>query len=216
MILTVIQARMSSTRLPGKILLPIAGKSILQHVIDAAPEPKVVAMPLQDLEDFILHGPDVPDVMGDIVWYDGDINDVLSRFYHAWRKFKPEADWILRICADCPMLTKRFVNHFLIQVGIKYEDTIYTNRPYDPDGSDMELFSVKVLKMAHEYATDLYDREHVTPWIYRHFNVFRESIFDRPIGPENPEDKCSVDTLEDYEKVKNLMEKDLTNPKKRV
>ena len=203
MILTIIQARMSSTRLPGKILMPIAGKPILQHVIDAAPEPKVVAMPLRERADFLLHG---PDLRGNVCWYDGDVNDVLGRFYHAWKDYKPEVDWILRLTADCPMLTRRVVLAFLRRAGLKSFDTIYTNRPYDPDGADMELFSTTALEMAHKNATDPYDREHVTPWIYHHFNVQRSSILGRPLGPENPEEKCSVDTQEDYEKVKKLME----------
>lgn len=84
--------------------------------------------------------------------------------------------------------------------------TIYTNRPYDPDGFDMELFSVEALKMAHEHATEPYDREHVTAWMYRHLNVRRLSVFGRPVGPENPEEKVSIDVMADYEKVKKLME----------
>jgi len=199
-ILTIIQARLGSTRLPGKILLPIAGKPIIQHVYNAAPEPKVVAAPWSD--HGLFHGFDVKNV----VWYDGDPNDVLGRFYHTWRACKSEVDWILRLTADCPMLTQPIIRKFIIRMGQRNYDTIYTNRPWDPDGYDMELFSSDTLEMAHKYATDPYDREHVTPWIYRHFHVQRSSIVGRPVVPENPAEKVSVDTQENYEKVRAIME----------
>lgn len=224
MILTIVQARLGSTRLPGKILLPIAGKPILRHVYDAAPEPKVVAMPLAEHDQFISKAIAANKSMGvNIIFPDVDPDDVLGRFYVAWRDRCPEADWILRLTADCPMLTREIVERFLsdemrstttskpgkgtvtITEHLK-PMTIYTNRPYDLDGFDMELFSVEALKMAHEHATEPYDREHVTAWMYRHLNVHRFSVFGRPVGPENSEEKVSVDTMEDYEKVKNRME----------
>lgn len=206
MLLTIIQARLGSTRLPGKILLPIAGKPILQHVYEAAPEPKVVAIPNSDrLEISKYFG-------GALAGYEGDSDDVLGRFNYAYEwaqeTTKSEIHWILRLTADCPMLTRGIVEKFIREphfYGLQ-RNFIYTNRPWDPDGYDMELFSVEALKMAHEKATDPYDREHVTSWLYRHLNVRRFSVFGWPPQPENPEEKVSVDTLEDYEKVKNLME----------
>jgi spore coat polysaccharide biosynthesis protein SpsF len=200
MILSIVQARISSTRLPGKVLMPIADKPILKWVVDALPEPKIVSTSALDTE-IIEWCRD-----NNIAVFGGPLSDVLKRFYLTWEYAKPKTDWILRVCADCPMLTRRVVLAFLRRVGLKSFDTIYTNRPYDPDGADMELFSTTALEMAHKNATDPYDREHVTPWIYRHFNVQRSSILGRPLGPENPEEKCSVDTEEDYLKVKNLME----------
>ena len=202
MILSVIQARLGSTRLPGKILMPIAGKPILQHVYDAAPEPKVVAMPFSDREVMGKSG-----FQGEIAYYNGDENDVLGRFYSIWQGLAFEADWILRLTADCPLLNRERVERFIKDSLYKHTwNTIITNRPWDPDGYDMELFSAKALAFAHEQAHESNDREHVTPWLYRHLNVRRFSIFGREPGPEKPEEKCSVDTLEDYQRVKELME----------
>ena len=200
MILSIVQARISSTRLPGKVLIPINGKTILEHVVNAVPEPKIVATSGLDTE--------IIEWCKDhhVAVFGGPLDDVLKRFYLAWEYAAPKSDWILRVCCDCPMLTREMVERFIIKAGRRYADTIYTNRPWDPDGYDMELFSIQALEMAHEHATDPYDREHVTPWMYRHYCVFRDSVFDRPIGPENPQDKVSIDTLDDYEKVKKLME----------
>src|SRR5512135_2731190 len=126
MILTIIQARLGSTRLPGKILLPIAGKPILQHVIDAAPEPKKIAMTLADSA----HIP----YTSDVLFYNLDPDDVLSRFYYTWEDHHPEADWILRLTADCPMLTREVVDRFIEMANwfdisrYEYPYTIFTNR----------------------------------------------------------------------------------------
>ena len=200
MILAIIQARLGSTRLPGKILMDIAGESILQHVIDSAPEPKIVAMPQSD---YLVMG----DYLFPIRYYEGDPNDVLGRFYHTWQSCEPNATWILRLTADCPILTKHLVAKFLINaIPLCAPWTIVTNRPRDPDGYDMELFSTKALNLAHEQAHEPYDREHVTPWMYRNLNVTRFSLFDRKPEPEDPAEKVSVDTQEDYEKVKKIME----------
>lgn len=207
MILTIIQARLGSTRLPGKILLPIAGKPILQHVYEAVPEPKMVAMPTQDDALEISH------LKGVVYWPPVFVNpnDVLSRFYNAWQDFKPEADWILRLTADCPMLTReiveKFLNYFSSWHGDSLVWTIFTNRPWDVDGIDLELFSAKALQMAHEKATEPYDREHVTSWLYRHLRVERFSILGNEVGHPEPEPKLSIDTLEEYHFVKDLMEK---------
>lgn len=212
MILSVVQARMTSTRLPGKVLMEIGGKPLLQWVYDALPEPKVVAAPLIERAGFILRMP--PDLKGNVCWYDGDVNDVLERFYQTALAWPDRPDWILRACADSPMLTRELVERFIVNFTQTYyrrkkteaDWTIYTNRPWDPDGFDLELFSFKALAMAHKYSIDPQEREHVCGWMYRHLNVVRFSLFRRPPGPDRPEDKVSVDTEEDYLKVKALME----------
>lgn len=211
MILSIAQARMSSTRLPGKILKEITGKTILEHVYDALPEPRVIALAGEPETVHLWQW------LADrkIQWVYGDVDDVLDRFFRTYETFSItmniNPDWILRVCCDCPMLTKEIVANFIEEAWLSILDngdkfTIYTNRPYDPDGFDLELFSVEALKMAHEHATEPYDREHVTAWMYRHLNVRRFSVFGRPVGPENPEEKVSIDVMADYEKVKKLME----------
>ena len=171
----------------------------MQWVVDALPEPKKVATSLEDNEiiDYCCKN--------NIPFSAGPLDDVLERFYLA-STVTSEIDWILRVCCDCPMLTREIVERFLLLELDRQPYTIYTNRPWDPDGYDMELFSVEALKKAHEHATESYDREHVTPWLCRHFNVRRLSVFGREPQPENPQDKVSVDILDDYEKVKKLME----------
>jgi len=201
--LTIIQASSLSTRLPNKIALEIAGKSILQHIYDAAPEPKLVTVPANDAT-----AKRICDQIG-AKWVTGPFKDLISAYLIAADKHK---GWILRMTADCPMLTPELVNKFLshtrmLHKAYPFSDwTILSNRPWDPDGYDLEAFSVEGLRLADKYATDAHDREHLCPWMYRHFIVERYSLLGRPCGPELPEEKVSVDTPEDYERVKALME----------
>ena len=216
-ILTIIQARMGSERLPGKVLMDICGKPMLQWVIEAAPEPKVVAIAAEP------DGQQLANLCAELgVYYSfGSPEDVLGRFWNAVDELQvteceTDVGWILRLTADCPMLTREILETFIelceraSHAGDRY--TIYTNRPHDPDGYDMELFSVKALGLAHQHATAPHDREHVTPWMYRHLSVVRFSVLGRPVGPERAEEKVSVDTAEDWEKVRRLMRCQTTTP----
>lgn len=218
-ILSIVQCRMTSTRLPGKVLMEIGGKPILQWVVEALPEPRVVATSTDESDRSISEWC----LKNQVQVSCGPLDDVLGRFYRVASRWRDRPGWILRACADSPMLTRQVVEDFIkgiiglsarydqngyIQLGTFDKTTIYTNRPWDPDGYDLELFSFDALKMAHENATDPYDREHVTPWLYRHLSVVRFSLFGRPPGPDRPEDKVSVDTIEDLEKVRKLLKEE--------
>lgn len=212
-VLTIIQARLGSTRLPQKVLLPIAGKPLWQHVYDAAPEPKVLALPQEEYQEWDFH------LLGTTTKrYYGPTLDVLRRFYGAWSAFGEGCRWILRLTADCPMIRREqiaglfggipCVQSTLCDVGIEpnvLDGSIVTNRPRDIDGLDMELFTSTMLRFAHDNATDPDDREHVTPFMYRVGSVARVSVTGSPrIHIEGG--KVSIDTLEDYNRVKALME----------
>jgi spore coat polysaccharide biosynthesis protein SpsF len=198
--LTIVQVRIGSTRLPGKALLPIAGKPMLAYVIEAAPEPMIVACPATDYAIM-----DICRELGVPFAKHLNTDDVLSRFVVALDMAEAAhgvpIEWVLRITADCPMLTQAFVLRFLRMCD--YEPgTIYTNRPGDPDGLDLELFSVDALRWASRKTTSKYNREHVTPIMYRYLTVRRLRV-----STLDPRAKISVDTREDYLLVKALMER---------
>ena len=206
-VLTIIQARLSSTRLPGKVLLPIAGKTMLEHVIDAAPEPRILAIPNDEpkLSEFSKNL--------EIDVFEGPPHDVLSRFWQAMLFYELEflagkkVDYILRLTADCPRLTKAMVVTFISRIfcpSAPPEAMILTNRPNDPDGYDMELFSRWALEQAYENTFYPADREHVTTWMYRVLDVIRVPIFGE-LG-KAMEVKVSVDTHNEYRYVKKMLE----------
>lgn len=171
----IIQARLTSTRFPNKILEKIDGKTMLQYVIDNVLRGTritqvIVAIP---------KGQDIP--FRNAFKYEGSENNVLERYYMCAQKY--QADTVVRITSDCPMITP-----YIIDIAIDTYSKI--NLPYlvfaPICGSDVEVFSFRLLQEAHLYATDPYDREHVTPYMKR-------------------KTKLSVDTPADLVKVKKFL-----------
>ena len=202
-VLSIIQVRVGSTRLLGKALLPINGKPMFQHVVEAAPFPKIVAIPQGDLIlASMCRDLDVPFAAHP------NQDDVLARFVKALKvasaHYDYEFDYILRLTGDCPLLTKAFVLKFIraCELDRDQQDTIYTNRPGDPDGLDLELFPVWALHKANTSTVELYDREHVTPALYRMLKVKRLRLSGLP-----PKVKISVDVREEYLLVKHIKER---------
>jgi len=202
MILTIIQARMSSTRLPGKVLLPIANKPMLYWTIRAAKQTPLVDKVIvatsnteedERLRDYALHYVDV---------LPGDLHDVLGRFYLAALCYSPTH--IVRLTADCPMVDPEIIDK-VISAHLYGDYDYTTNSGFQgsyPDGQDVEVFTMKTLTRAAKLATKPYDREHVTSFMRNRqmFNIGR--VYCKNAGNK----KYSVDTKEDYERVKEEME----------
>ena len=179
--LAIIQARMGSSRFPGKVLQPLAGKAILSHIVE-----RLRAVP--SIDDLVVALPD-----GDsdqalrtfcrehrISFWAGSENDVLARFYGAAQRYR--GDPIIRVTADCPLVDPGTVEAIL---------GIYCSGQYDyvsvaaganaeglsegrfPDGLDVECCSFAALEEAWRYATDPRDREHVTRFLWRQKDRFR-------------------------------------------
>jgi spore coat polysaccharide biosynthesis protein SpsF len=155
----IIQARMTSKRFPGKSMALLAGKPVLQHVIERCQKVHgidkiVVAMPATEES--------IP--MIDLCWVIdvpvscGSEDDVLRRYYTA--ALNEELTTIMRITADCPLIDPKRCHNVLIS-HYWYKDD------YTSNGIDCEVFSFAMLERAHKGATDPYDREHVTPWMKR-------------------------------------------------
>jgi spore coat polysaccharide biosynthesis protein SpsF len=177
----IIQARMGSNRLPGKVLMPIMGKPMLWHIVR-----RVRAVP--SIDQVVVAIPDGPAdevlrqfcVTNDIASFSGSELDVLDRFYHAAQAYG--ADPVLRITADCPLVDPELVEKLI---------GMYRSGSYDyaavaagadasrlegrcfPDGMDAECFSFASLEQAWKEARDPRDREHATRFIWRQKGVFR-------------------------------------------
>lgn len=172
-IMAVIQARMSSTRLPGKVLMEIGGKPALYHVVNrvrkaAAIDRVIVAASRNPADDSLQSYCETLDV----VCFRGDENDVLDRFYQAAVQYP--AGVIVRITADCPLLdpsvTDRVVQAFLDERCDYASNTLICTYP---DGLDVEVFTFQALERAWREARLLSEREHVTPYIKKHPEIFR-------------------------------------------
>ncbi len=164
-IVAVIQARMTSSRLPGKVMMSIGDKPLINIMIERVKKSKhinqiVVAMPEDDKCDeleSLCHD------MG-VAVFKGSENDVLSRFVGAAKNYN--ADVVVRLCSDCPFNDP----HLLDQVIEMFLDGNYdyvnnVGARSFPDGLDVEVFTAEALYTADRQATDLKHREHVTTYI---------------------------------------------------
>jgi spore coat polysaccharide biosynthesis protein SpsF len=213
----VIQARLGSTRLPGKVMMDICGKPMLQHVVERVQtirgvDDVVVAMPHDDVDALAwVHGvwsnlSTYPFTTKNIVFPDCGDSDVLSRFSIVAEAFP--ADVYLRITADCPLIDPELCNHVrcLVPMSASYA-TLDTRRSGFPDGLDCEAFTMGTLMMAYARATDPYDREHVTTWVQRSYSVPGTTPYPVLCREQDKlsKVKLSVDTQEDLDRVRRIM-----------
>lgn len=209
-IVAVIQARISSTRLPGKVLKKIEGKTVLEHVINRVQAARkidniVVATTVkkEDLEIMKLCAN-----LG-ISVFCGSEDDVLDRYYQSARLFK--AGHIVRITSDCPLIDPQVIDEVIGLYFQKKADYATNTIPETyPDGLDTEIFSFKTLQMAWNNAKLFSEREHVTPYIRKNPNIFK--IVNLRSNVNFSSKRWTLDEPEDLEFIKiiykNLYPKD--------
>jgi len=174
MITAIIQARVNSTRLPGKVLMKLGEKTILEHVVGRVEKSKII-------KEIIVATSDnkSDDKIAElcrrnkIKYFRGSHEDVLDRYYQAAKKFKIKH--ICRLTADCPFIDPEIIDQVAkIYLDKKY-DYISTGRIKItfPDGIDTEIFSFDALEKAWRDATALSEREHVTPYIWKNSKKFK-------------------------------------------
>src|SRR5438477_5430740 len=191
----VVQARMGSTRLPGKVLRPLAGRPMLalmlQRLASVQSGPVVVATSDRALDTPIARLADELSVR----CVRGSEVDVLARMTLAARIY--HADHIVRLTADCPLTDPRLVDDVVSTHLAAHADyTSNTLLRTFPDGLDVEVLRTEALEDADARARDSAEREHVTPFIYRDPDRYRLAAH---LGPEDLEDeRWTVDTAEDF------------------
>jgi len=181
-IIAVVQARLGSTRLPGKALLDLGGRPMLERVLARA-----AAVP--GVDEVVLATTVSPDDAAlaelaraaGIACVRGSVHDVLDRF-HATLAAHP-ADAVVRITADCPLLdpevSGRVVGEYRRRAGaVDYVSNVHP--PTYPDGLDTEVIAVAALESAWREASSQSDREHVTPYIWSRPERFRLAGVDAP------------------------------------
>lgn len=202
-VLAVVQARLSSERFPRKVLADIYGKPLIRHVVERvnairSVDTVVVAAPASDCQE-IAHaaGPGVC-----VFGHTGETHDVLGRFAAVVKQWDKH-ETVMRITADCPLLDPEIAeavitlfNSTNCHYAWNCDEAGYV------DGEDVEVMYRDAILLADERTDDKDDREHVTPWIRRHLKV---ATLPYP-NPERTYLKTSVDTREDLEVVRILME----------
>jgi spore coat polysaccharide biosynthesis protein SpsF (cytidylyltransferase family) len=204
-VVAIVQARMGSSRLPGKVLADIAGHPMLWHVVTRTRQAKlvdriVVATSTRQADDAVAefcvaHGIDS---------YRGNETDVLDRYYQAARAHG--ADIIVRITADCPLIDPVVIDLAIARLVAPCTNVDYVStdlpQPTYPRGLDVEVMAAAALERAWEEDHDSVSREHVTPYIYRHPTLFRLGGVPNPV--DHSHHRWTVDTTDDLELVRQV------------
>jgi spore coat polysaccharide biosynthesis protein SpsF len=207
-VVLIVQARMGSTRLPGKVLKEILGRPILELQLERLEKLKevdeIVVATSTNAEDNAIEN-----FCSDrkIEFFRGHPTDVLSRFYEA--AAKQRADVVIRSTGDCPLidpgLCDQVIGRFLELKDFIYVANVGADQRTFPRGLDIEVFSFKALEQAHKEASSPSDREHVTLYVSRKaqsekkFEVVRNSV-------DYSKHRWTVDTAEDFELIKRIFE----------
>jgi spore coat polysaccharide biosynthesis protein SpsF len=202
----IIQARMTSTRLPGKVMKTVLGKTLLEYLLERLSR-------CNEADSIILATP--WDILNQPIWdlaqtrnvqvFKGDENDVLGRYYGAAQEAR--AGIVVRVTSDCPLIDPAVVDQ-VIQHFKKHNSSIdYAANTLErtfPRGMDVEVFTAKSLESAFREATRPDEREHVTSFIYSHPERFR--LANTAYKKDESRHRWTVDTTEDFELIRRILE----------
>jgi spore coat polysaccharide biosynthesis protein SpsF len=199
----IIQARIGSTRLPGKVLLPLLGRPILSRVVERTARARlidevVVATTLDPGDEAIVN---LAAAEGWAVER-GSENDLLDRYVQAARAH--EADVVVRITSDCPLIDPTLIDQTIeafVENSGDYASNTLAPRTY-PRGLDVEVVGREALERAWHEDADPDWREHVTPYLYHHPEEFRLTRVSSP--DDQSAHRWCVDPPEDYELVRRI------------
>lgn len=207
-IVAIIQARMSSSRLPGKVLKTICGRSVLAHVVERVRrcsllDQVVVATTTGEEDNSIVEEAHKLDT----TVYRGSRDHVLSRYYYAAKA--NQADVVVRITSDCPLFDAQVLTE-LIGTFLKKNSSLdrvdYLSNTLErsyPRGLDCEIFYFSALEKAFHEAEKEYEREHVTPYIYQHPELFHiEQLANG--RSEYVDYRWTLDTAEDFRFIETI------------
>lgn len=206
-IVATIEARMTSTRLPGKVLMPLAGEPNLTRLIERLRRSKyvdeiVVATTTNAPDDAIVT---LMEKIGCKVWR-GSEDNVLERVLEAAQSVN--ADLIVEITGDCPLIDWRHIDHLIeLYLDGAYDYVANNLERTFPRGFDMQVFSVKTLEEVNSLTQDRVDQENVSIYIYNHPERYRLYNWVAEGKMARKELRVTLDTKEDYKLLNTVFEK---------
>ena len=194
-----LQARIDSTRLPGKALLPLAGRTVIDHVMEALREIRAdIHVLLTDGDSLESLAPHAASCGFEI--FEGPKDDVLSRYAGAVSRYG--ARYVIRATGDNPLVSPSLATAILAEhIGGGFDYSGYAGAPL---GTGVEVVTASVLLEAAAEAAEPYEREHVTPYIYRRPEAF---AVHRPAAPKQfylPDARVTLDTEKDYTFIREI------------
>ena len=205
-VIAIIQARLGSSRLPGKVLKKLGNKTVIEHVVNRTKrienlDKVIVATTESKLDDELVKYLKEKE----ITFFRGSEEDVLQRYYYAALEYNAET--IIRITSDCPLIDPD-VSSKMLKIYLESDYDMVSNASSDsknrtfPRGLDTEIFSFELLKRAYKNADKKYQREHVTPYLYEN----EKNIFFYKNKVDYSNYRWTLDTPEDYSMLKDIFE----------
>ncbi len=206
-IITIIQARTNSTRLPGKVMLPLAGKSLLVRMVERVKSAKlsgtvIVATTTDKADNNIEELCDAENIF----CFRGHPTDLLDRHYKTALYYT--ADVILKIPSDCPLIDSKIIDKvigfFMDNLGV-YDYVSNLHPASYPDGNDVEIMTFSAIENAWKKSAKQFEREHTTPYIWENPSLFRIGSVLWETGKDySTTHRWTIDYPEDYEFIKNV------------
>ncbi len=202
------QVRMGSTRLPGKVLLPAAGRPLLDYHIARLRQsglPVLLATTTEPADDRLAAYADAHA----LPYHRGSEADVLARYYETAEEFG--LDVVVRVTSDCPLIDGPLIGAAVARYLAEGNPLVYRSNSIVrtfPRGLDFEIFSMALLAEAHANATLPYEREHVTPYLKASPATAGRVIYRDEVWPggDFSRFRITLDTAEDYEVLRALIE----------
>ena len=200
----IVQARMNSSRLPGKVLKIVLEKTLLEYQLERLnqvvnADKIIVATTIHSIDDPIV---ELCDRLS-ISTYRGSEFDVLHRYANAAQMYGSST--ILRITSDCPLIDPALIDRTIDFYRRNSFDYVSTDHTIYPRGMDVEIFSRDMLDTANHQALKPADREHVTPYFYQNPALFSIGTYTEAI--QASQYRLTVDTPEDFQLIQVLLEK---------
>ena len=198
----ILQARLGSKRLPGKVLKKINGKTILEYVINRLKKTKlskniIVATTNREEDKKIIKVAKKTNCHT----FRGSTNNVLNRYYKAAVHYKVKN--IVRICADCPLIDPKIINKvYFFYLKNNYDYVSNKIFPSYPPGMGVEILNFQSLKKANKLTKNSYDKEHVTPYIYKNPKKFK--IKNVGLKKKLLNYRIVLDYIEDFKLISNI------------
>ncbi|GAF65680.1 acylneuraminate cytidylyltransferase [Bacillus sp. TS-2] len=201
-LIIIIQARVGSSRLPGKVLMPLGNTTVLDYVVSRCKKIKfakkvIVATSTlsqdQQIEDWCMEN--------EVPCFRGSEKDVLDRYYSCANEYSP--DYVMRVTSDCPFVDFHLANEIVDKMLENPSDYIKVNGDL-PRGLVVELFSFQALAYIHRNGKQLRHREHVTYYGYEYSDEFNYTNFLVNESMNHPQLRITLDTKEDYLLLTNI------------
>jgi len=201
-IVAIIQARMGSTRLPGKVLMDLGGETVLARVLARLRRAIMIDEVVVATTDSVADDTVVRECQRlEVSCIRGSEDDVLDRYYQAARMFAAEV--VVRITSDCPVIDPELVDETIRTFQLQRGDYCSNSFPRThPRGLDGEVFTINALEQAWRHAHRPYEREHVTPYLYEHPELFR--LVSHQGQTDYSQYRWTLDTEEDLELLRTI------------